>query len=135
MANNKDSTSWATCLDLESKLSLRSRVNNEKGVDEINLGEVNIENYRTSHFYLINPTTVPARWTLNYVKFPMKETLGYMTKTPLEIENLKKTDDPDVFQFYVTEVIIISKIIGMPKRTEHAAQNHSRGLSLAFSAS
>lgn len=57
-------------------------------------------------FYLINETAVPAKWTLNYVKFPKKETIGYMTKTPLEIENMKKTDDPDVFQFSHTAVRI-----------------------------
>jgi hypothetical protein len=77
---------------------------NEKGVDEVNLGEVNTESFRQSHFYLINETGVPAKWALNYVKFPNKGTIGYMTKTPLEIENMNKTDDPDVFQFSVTEV-------------------------------
>lgn len=77
---------------------------NEKGVDEINLGEVNIERSRQTMFYLMNVTPVPAKWTLNYVKFPKKATIGYMTKTPLEIENLKKTDDPDVFQFSITDV-------------------------------
>jgi len=63
---------------------------NEKGVEEINLGEVNIENFKLSHFYLNNLNAVPARWALNYVKFPKKATIGYMTKTPLEIENMKK---------------------------------------------
>ena len=77
---------------------------NEKGVDEIELGEVNIEKSKQTMFYLINETAVPARWSLNYVKFPKKETIGYMTKTPLEIENMKKTDDPDVFQFSHTAV-------------------------------
>lgn len=77
---------------------------NEKGIDEINLGEVNIERSRQTMFYLMNDTPVPAKWALNYVKFPKKATIGYMTKTPLEIENLKKTDDPDVFQFSITEV-------------------------------
>ena len=75
---------------------------NEKGTDEIDLGEVNIEKHKKTHFYLTNETAVPSKWSLNYVKFPNKATIGYMTKTPLEIENLKKEDDPDVFQFSVT---------------------------------
>ena len=77
---------------------------NEKGLDEIDLGEVNIEKSTKTLFYLINETTVPAKWTLNYIKFPKKTTIGYMTKTPLEIENMNKTDDPEVFQFSVTNV-------------------------------
>lgn len=80
---------------------------NEKGVDEIDLGEVNIERSKQTQFFLINETAVPAKWNLGYVKFPKKKTIGYMTKTPLEIENLKKTDDPDVFQFSVTEVSVL----------------------------
>jgi hypothetical protein len=49
-------------------------------------------------------TDVTAKWSLNYVKFPKKSTIGYMTKTAWDNENLEKLDDPDVFEFSVTEV-------------------------------
>ncbi len=54
--------------------------------------------------FLSNVTDVTAKWSLNYVKFPKKSTIGYMTKTAWENENLEKLDDPDVFEFSVTEV-------------------------------
>jgi hypothetical protein len=47
---------------------------------------------------------VTAKWSLNYVKFPKKSTIGYATKTNWENENIEKLDDPEVFEFSVTEV-------------------------------
>lgn len=103
---------------------------NEKGVIEIDLGEVNTESFRQAHFYLINETGVPAKWALNYVKFPNKSNLGYMTKTPLEIENMNKTDDPEVFQFSVTEVRInYSYNLGMFERTKCSTKSYTRRFS------
>jgi hypothetical protein len=89
------------------------------------LGEVNIERSKQTLFYLINETPVPAKWSLNYVAFPKKLTIGYMTKTALEIENLQKTDDPDVFQFSLAEVRIFNKYLGMPQRTINSVKSYS----------
>ena len=50
----------------------------------------------------MNETVVPAYWQLNYVKFPQKQTIGYMTQTIYEKENEISKDDPEVFSFSVT---------------------------------
>jgi len=47
--------------------------------------------------FLSNITEVTSKWKLNYVTFPKKQTIGYMTKTAWEGENLEKVDDPEVF--------------------------------------
>ena len=70
--------------------------------DELDLGAVNTDHSRTITFFLSNLTGAAAHWTLNYVKFPVRQTLGYKTKTKLENENIASTDDPDVFSFSVT---------------------------------
>jgi hypothetical protein len=43
---------------------------NAKAQDELDLGEVHIEKFRTIRIYLSNVTTVTAKWSLNYVEFP-----------------------------------------------------------------
>ena len=51
------------------------------------------------------------------MNFPKKQTAGYSTMTPWESENMQKDDDPDVFEFSITDVSIhkISfKIIRVP---------------------
>jgi hypothetical protein len=77
---------------------------NDKAMDELEFGTVNIEKFRTIKVFLSNITPVTARWKLNYVKFPTKRTIGHNTTTPWEQENMDKSDDPDVFEFSVTEV-------------------------------
>ena len=54
---------------------------NDKAQHEIDLGVVNTERGRTMTFFLSNQTAVAAWWSLNYVKFPKKQTIGYMTMT------------------------------------------------------
>jgi len=77
---------------------------NDKALDELDMGIVHVDKFRTVKVYLSNVTQVTAKWKLNYVKFPKKSTIGYSTTTPWEIENMEKKDDPDVFEFSVTEV-------------------------------
>lgn len=77
---------------------------NDYAMDELDFGECNVERDRTIHVYLSNITDVTAKWQLNYVKFPKKQTIGHNTTTPWEVENMEKTDDPEVFEFSVTEV-------------------------------
>ena len=77
---------------------------NTKGQDELDLGMVNTQHGRTVTFFVSNETAAAAHWQLNYVKFPQKMTIGHSTTTRLENENLEATDDPEVFQFSVTQV-------------------------------
>jgi hypothetical protein len=55
--------------------------------------------HRTITIFLSNVTEVSANWTLNYVKFPKKQTVSKYTTTQWEEENLTKLDDPEVFEF------------------------------------
>jgi hypothetical protein len=80
---------------------------NDKALDELDFKTCNIDKVRTIKVFLSNITEVTAKWRLNYVKFPKKSTIGYSTTTPWETENMNKTDDPDVFEFSITEVIKI----------------------------
>lgn len=82
---------------------------NDQALDEIDLGICHIEKFRTIKVFLSNITEVTARWKLNYVKFPKRSTIGYSTITPWEKENLDKTDDPEVFEFSITEVSFFSR--------------------------
>ena len=79
---------------------------NDKAWDELNFGKVHVDKFRTIRVYLTNVTEVSARWSLNYVKFPKKKTIGHKTITEWEEENLAKTDDPDVFEFSETDGIL-----------------------------
>ena len=67
-------------------------------------GYVHINNKKTKTFYLCNLTPVPAKWKLNYVKFPKKKIISTITLTKMEIENMKIVDDPSVWEFSITEV-------------------------------
>jgi hypothetical protein len=75
---------------------------NDQAHDELDFGTVNVDKFRTIKVFLSNITHVTAKWSLNYVKFPKKATIGYNTTTPWEQENLKKVDDADVFEFSLT---------------------------------
>lgn len=77
---------------------------NDKAMDELDFGTVHIEKHRTVRLFLSNITDVTSRWKLNYVSFPKKSTVGYSTMTAWEAENMQKEDDPDVFEFSVTDV-------------------------------
>ena len=79
---------------------------NDKALDELDFGIVNVDKFRTVKVFLTNITDVTAKWRLNYVKFPKKSTIGYSTTTPWEKENMEMTDDADVFEFSVTDVNI-----------------------------
>lgn len=62
--------------------------------------------HRTITIFLSNVTEVSANWTLNYVKFPKKQTVSKYTTTQWEEENLTKLDDPEVFEFSEATVSI-----------------------------
>lgn len=83
---------------------------NDKALDELDFGVVNVDKWRTIKVFLSNVTEVSGKWKLNYVSFPKKSTIGYSTTTPWEVENMEKNDDPDVFEFSVTEVNYCFKI-------------------------
>jgi hypothetical protein len=84
----------------------------------LDFGIVNVERNRLTHIYLSNETVVTAKWMLNYVKFPKKQTIGHSTTTPWEIENLEKTDEPDVFEFSVTSGLLKGKSLPLRKVPE-----------------
>ena len=77
---------------------------NDKAQDEMEFGICNVDKHRTIKVFLSNITECTANWTLNYVKFPKKQTISKYTTTMWEDENLEKVDDPEVFEFLVTGV-------------------------------
>lgn len=89
------------------KVQTEKPTKNDYAQDELDFGLVNIDGYKKLVFFLVNDTFVTANWTLNYVKFPAKSNLGFKTITPLEQENLEKTDDPEAFEFSITSVRIL----------------------------
>ena len=91
---------------------------NDYALDELDFGQVNVERDRTIHVYLSNQTDVTAKWQLNYVKFPKKSTIGHNTTTPWELENMEKTDDPEVFEFSVTSGALKGKTLPLRKVPE-----------------
>ena len=70
----------------------------------MDFGVCNVDCFRTITLYLSNITEVTAKWSLNYVKLPKKVTMSKYTETAWEAENLKKVDDPDVFEFSISNV-------------------------------
>jgi hypothetical protein len=77
---------------------------NSFAMDEMDFGICNVDCFRTITLYLSNITEVSAKWQLSYVKFPKKIPLSKYTQTLWEEENLKKVDDPDVFEFSISGV-------------------------------
>ena len=54
------------------------------------------------------PMMISGRWFQKpKSQFPKKSTIGHNTTTPWEVENMEKTDDPEVFEFSVTSVSTI----------------------------
>jgi len=86
---------------LRPKLVLLTEVpsKNDFAMDEMDFGVSNVDCHKTITLYLSNITEVSAKWSLCYVKFPKKATMSKYTETAWEEENLKKIDDPDVFEF------------------------------------
>jgi hypothetical protein len=71
---------------LRSKLVLLTEKpsKNDKAMDELDFGTVHIDKHRTVRLFLTNITTVTGKWSLNYVAFPKKSTIGYSTLTAWE---------------------------------------------------
>mmetsp|Transcript_14361 Transcript_14361/g.24450 ORF Transcript_14361/g.24450 Transcript_14361/m.24450 type:complete len:168 (-) Transcript_14361:33-536(-) len=91
---------------------------NDYAMDELDFGIVNVEMSRTIHIYLSNQTEVTAKWSLNYIKFPKKSTIGHNTTTPWEIENMEKTDDAEVFEFNIANGLLKGKSLPLRKVPE-----------------
>ena len=91
---------------MRPKLVLLTEVpsKNDFAMDEMDFGICNVDCHKTIKLYLSNITEVTAKWSLNYVKFPKKITMSKYTTTVWEEENLKKVDDPDVFEFSLSTV-------------------------------
>ena len=82
-----------------------------KGPDINDFGYVHISNKKTKTFYLTNVTPVPAQWKLHYVKFPKKKIISELTLTHMEKENMKIVDDPNVWEFSITEVSLLFNLL------------------------
>ena len=72
----------------------------------IEFGICHIKNFVQKTVYLTNVSPIPAKWKLNSIKYPVKNTISLGTLTKLEIEDAQKTDDPAVFEFSVADVSI-----------------------------
>jgi hypothetical protein len=77
----------------------------KKADETLDFGVCHIKNFNQKAVFLANISKVPATWNLNYMKYPVKATIAMATMTKLEIEDEKKTDDPSVFEFSVTDVL------------------------------
>lgn len=91
---------------------------NDYAVDEMNFGVCNVDKTRTIRLYLSNETPVTAKWALNYVKFPKKTVASKYTTTKWEEENANKNDDPDVFEFSISNGSLRGKSLPLRKIPE-----------------
>lgn len=81
----------------------------------LDFGLLHIDDERLQTIWLCNKSPVPAQWKIVYVPFPQKDYYGAATVTKLEKENQEKVDDPEVFEFEVTEVYF-GLILGIKPR-------------------
>lgn len=91
---------------------------NDKAQDEIEFPICNVDRTRRIKIFLSNITEVSANWSLGYVKFPKKQTISKYTTTQWEEENLEKVDDPDVFEFQLTQGSLKGKSLPLRKMPE-----------------
>lgn len=70
----------------------------------LDFGLLHIDDEKILTIWLCNKSPVPAQWKIVYVPFQQKDYFGAATTTKLEKENLEKVDDPEVFNFEVSEV-------------------------------
>ena len=78
----------------------------------IDFGLVHVDDYKIITIYITNKSYVPGYWKMMYIPFPEKKYHGAATVTKLEKENQEKVDDPDVFNFDVSEVNFFYKFLG-----------------------
>jgi len=89
--------------------------------DIIDFGVSHINNFVQKTIFLANVSKVPGKWKINYVKYPSKKVLGLATVTKMDLEDVKKTDDPEVFEFSITEGVIGGKTVAVNKVPEGRA--------------
>jgi hypothetical protein len=93
---------------LRPQLSLWSeQVDEFSQLQEQDFGVVTVDRYRKVVLYLSNLTPVDAKWRLVYVKSQAKVNMGAKTVTRKEQENLSAKDDQEVFQFSVSEGMLL----------------------------
>ena len=111
---------------LRPKLNLLTEVpsKNDFAMDEMDFGICNVDCFKTITLYLSNITEVSSKWQLSYVKFPKKITMSKYTQTAWEEENLKKVDDPDVFEFSVSSVSQPTALCSTPCRVYSRAKRY-----------
>ena len=89
------------------RLSLSTTGNDAiEGHNYIDFSSVNCESFKKSMIYLKNLTEVESDWQINYIKHVHKKSYGYGTTTMDEKEDIRMTDDPDMFLFNITSGVI-----------------------------
>ncbi|CAD8087121.1 unnamed protein product [Paramecium primaurelia] len=80
---------------------------NTSGIDQVEGPEVldfgDVQEDKTIAIYLSNLSLVPAQWKLQHQKNPLRKNIVDRTMTLEDKEEMKKTDDPSVFEFQITE--------------------------------
>lgn len=72
---------------------------------------MNVESFKKASIYLLNETEVDTKWKIFYVKGNLKKVYGHKTMTMDEKEDRERVDDPEVFDFNITEVSILNDLI------------------------
>jgi hypothetical protein len=89
-----------------------------QGSNVIDFGYVNCESSKRMSIFIMNETEVETKWSIYSVKPKPKNYYGHGTMTKDEIEDIEKTDDPEVFVFNSTSGIIqgpSNQLIDVPK--------------------
>lgn len=74
-----------------------SGIDNDEGPEVLDFGEVQEE--KVFPIYITNMSLVPAKWSLQHEKNPLRKNIVEKTMTLEDKEEMKKTDDPSVFEF------------------------------------
>ncbi|CAG9311669.1 unnamed protein product [Blepharisma stoltei] len=99
-------------LKLEARLYRPKIIINSEQSDEFkklieqDFGIVNIQFSKKLSLFLSNVSPVDAKWRLNYVQYPKKKNTGWKTMTKQEKEDDTILDDPEVFQFSISEGVL-----------------------------
>lgn len=81
-------------------------------INEFDFGLIHVKNTVQQTLYLGNSTPIPAKWhLLHFTTMKKNMNLSKLTKTQLEFEEDRKTDEPDVFEFSLSEGILMGPTV------------------------
>ena len=106
-------------------------------INEFDFGLIHVKNFVHLTLYLGNSTPIPASWHLLHFKTLKKNmNLSKLTRTQLEFEEDRKSDEPEVFEFSLSDGILMGPTVpiscvpigkALPKE-EVEKGNEGRGL-------